>query len=55
MAVIAAAAPATSIVFLSAELMWESWAKSDPSAPPAILIDQAGTAETISRRVGALA
>ncbi|WP_234826019.1 hypothetical protein [Sinorhizobium meliloti] len=42
MAVIAAAAPATSIVFLSAELMWESWAKSDPSAPPAILIPRAG-------------
>ncbi len=30
MAVIAAAAPATTIVFLSAELMWESWAKKRP-------------------------
>ncbi|WP_234835814.1 hypothetical protein [Sinorhizobium meliloti] len=35
MAVIAAAAaaPATSVVFLSAELMWESWAKSKQVRP----------------------
>ncbi len=38
MAVMPAAAPATSSVFRSAALRWKNWAKSEPTAPPVTMI-----------------
>ena len=38
MAVMPAAAPATSNVFRSAALRWKHWANSDPMAPPVMMI-----------------